>query len=253
VTYQATVLADNPVGFWPMTEAAAPLANLGSEGTALTTAQGAPTFQDVALLSADVGKNPKLLTTAALIGPGANAYSPQLPANANALTAEAWIKPTAAAIADPYNLLVTKFKADGSVTEYQLFLLGGKLQFDILNSGLGGSWSIQGATVLTADTVYHVVGVYSHAAPAISVFDNAVQDGTSSTALSGTALASSTAAPVEIGGRADLGGTGTFQGDIGWVALYPSALSAARILAHYDAGIAAIAAGTAPAALLATL
>lgn len=91
-----------------------------------------------------------------------------------------------------------------------------------------GTFTVNGATTLVTNTWYHIVGVRDSAAGRLRVYVNGVEDG--NIAING-AVGTSTSAFVI--GRKQTGNY--FSGRIDEVATYATALSPARIAAHYAA------------------
>jgi hypothetical protein len=81
---------------------------------------------------------------------------------------------------------------------------------------------------------YQVVGVYNHTIPKIETFKNGSSIN-NSTSVSGSTPSQNGNNP-QVGRRSD-GGGNVFDGRLGFVAIYPSALNSTRISAHYTAGL----------------
>jgi Concanavalin A-like lectin/glucanases superfamily len=236
--YSTAVLADSPVGFWKMTESGAPLANSGSDSTALTVLQGSPTYQAVQLVPSELLLNPNLPSGQGFQGPSSAAYSTEAGAS-GVVTVEAWYTPTATAVSQIITEIVGKgSNAGGTTFEYELTLQSGKLAFTLYNptaSTLVGN--VTGATTLVAGKTYHVVGTFvlSSGTSTTKVYLNGVQDGTANITLVTGCVAG--AGVVWVGVRPDVLGSRFLLGSVGWVAIYGATLSAARILAHFQAGM----------------
>lgn len=139
----------------------------------------------------------------------------------NDATVEAWVYPTDTSGTRP---IVSKHSGTRG---YALELVAGQLRFRVTNDA-GTTHSVTGATSLSTNTWYHVVGVRNATAGTIRVFVNGIPDGTA--AVSGTAGTSATF--LYIGSN----GSEFFAGNIDEVAIYSTPLGSTRIVAHTDAG-----------------
>ena len=126
-------------------------------------------------------------------------------------------------------MIMTKHK------EWQLRIESdGTLLWDVSYLGLTAIMTTF-SSALSADTVYHVVCTFDRAATTSKIYLNGVLNTTNTTIITYSDGVNSTE-PLQIGRRSDDGGN-EFIGVIGHVAIYPTVLSGARILAHYTAGI----------------
>lgn len=139
----------------------------------------------------------------------------------NDQTVEAWVYPSSVS---GTRGIVSKIS---TTRGYSLELVNGKASFRLLNS-LGLTEVVTGTTTLSTNTWYHIVGVRNSTTGRIYIYVNGQEEANS--ALSGTAIGTSTT-NFYIGRNAAT----YFSGRIDEVAVYTSALSAARITAHYDA------------------
>jgi hypothetical protein len=146
--------------------------------------------------------------------------------NGTAFTVEAWIKTDAATL---FQGIVGNDNSDPSVDDRSWILAvgsGGQLAFLKLPNG---SVTAIGTTTLSLNTWYHVAATYDGAN--IKLYVNGVLDQTAAAtgSLKGTGVTQFILA----------GATGrnpdTFSGYIDEIAIYTSVLSAARLLAHYNA------------------
>lgn len=224
-TYLDIVLANSPIGYWPLTETsgtnAADLSGNGRNGTYT----GGYILADTQLANS-------LANTVKLDGDedyiniaDVDAWSPT---GASAqLTVEAWIKPSA--VNRSATMIVAKHQ------EWQLRLESdGKILWDVNRDGTATVMGCTSASAVNAGTVYHIMAVYNRATPKVELFING-SSVSSSTVVS--FAVSNTTNPVQIGRRSDGGGS-EFIGIIGYVAIYPTALSSSDAAAHYAAGIA---------------
>ncbi|HTV72435.1 MAG TPA: LamG domain-containing protein [Candidatus Acidoferrales bacterium] len=147
-----------------------------------------------------------------------------------AVSAECWIKPTAADMAGTPRILGNAW-TDHDAAGFMLWIDDGTAAF---NTGWN---SVLDTTPLTAGKVYHIVGTYSAAsgvtiyvngspvANAMPGFTPAPQTGDSTTTYLGVLNA------VGGGGLLD-----HFAGNVSDCAVYSYALSATQVLTHYEAG-----------------
>ncbi len=132
---------------------------------------------------------------------------------------EAWIKPSRLPSSGSFASVLTKPES------YSLQFNGSRLEFTVMQNGTRKRLATP--TSLTAGTTYHVVGTYDGTTQRLYV--NGAQ--VSSAALTGAA--SVTTSGLRIG---SWDGNGEFfSGTVDEPAVYGSALSAARVRAHYDA------------------
>jgi hypothetical protein len=219
-TYSATVLADHPLAYWRMDE---------TTGTTMADASG----------NANDGR---YVGTYALGQPGAMAgdgntavgFDGQSGAasvvsstklQVNTVTIELWINKRADT---EYGVYVAKnFEAGGAAGSGWFQLLNshhnGTLEFRVTSDG---SPALISSSTLALNTWYYVVATYDGSAA--KLFVNGKLDGT----LKVTATPKQTADPLFIGRRMD----GLFNNAaLDDVAIYPVALSAERIAAHWRA------------------
>jgi hypothetical protein len=150
--------------------------------------------------------------------------------NTSALTVEAWISGDVWAGAN--RAILTHDAGSGAQRAFQVEVSSaGKLFLNVWNTG-GTLYTATGATTLSLTTAYHVVATYDGSTA--KVYVNGIQD--ASVAATGTMRTSS--ALMWLG--AENAGAGArvsnYNGILDEVAVYGTALSAARILAHYNAG-----------------
>jgi hypothetical protein len=261
--YQATVVSNNPVAFWRLTES--PDNGAGNNGTiaydyagghngVYTNVQlGLPGFSSVD--STDL---------AALFGPSnnvdaiSNSYVGEIyndgitpinfaqPIGSNGeLSVEAWVNSTNGAQVNGAGIVAKGYGNGGE--QFDLDLYGGDFRFFVRDASGG----VHGPTSTFASTVgqwYHVVGVYDGANGAAHLYVNGVDVADTTGIASGIGLFTATttntllpqAAYVSIGARAS-GEAQTyydlqFQGEVDDVALYNYALTSAQVAADYHAG-----------------
>jgi hypothetical protein len=169
-------------------------------------------------------------TAASFNGSGAQVKVPYNPSlNPSAFTAEAWLQPG-------LNLLPSDTKAAlscGDMTNpragWLIYQTGNGWNFRTYNqNGTTPAVSITGGPPPVAGNWYHVAVVWDGSVGMVYV------DGTLAATSTPTNYVPGTAGPLTVGVRAD--STFWWTGAADEVALYPTALSAAQILAHYQNG-----------------
>ncbi|MEK6277143.1 MAG: LamG-like jellyroll fold domain-containing protein [Actinomycetota bacterium] len=213
--YRAAVVADNPVSYWRLGEASGTNA-VDEKSANAGTYVNAPTLGAASLLSSEAtnkavgfdGTNDHVRVTNSA---SLNLTSP--------VTLEAWIKPTALPTAGNFKSVVTKAES------YSLQFNGPKLEFTIIQSGVRKRLQAPTGAIQTG-VAYHVVGTYDGTTQRLYINGSQV----ASAPLSGGASTSSN--NVFIGSWSS--SSEFFSGVIDEVAIYGWALSASRVLAHYD-------------------
>ena len=153
--------------------------------------------------------------------------------NPASLTLEAWIKPEAASLTSVHPILDRDVSGSRS---WQFRLNGGKLETTIWTAS---HVALLGATVLQAGQIYHVAATYNSTTNLMKLYVNGALEAQSTHTWGGAVAV--TSCPFYIGsggGGIGMGSGGYFTGLIDEVALYGTALSDARLLAHYTAGTA---------------
>lgn len=222
------ILADSPAGYWPFQV----------------------DFEDYSGNNRDGTNSGGSLIAASLFGHaldinGGGAYVDVADANAfdfdgTAISVEAWVNVDAFS-ATKY-IIGSKAPSSGGGTHDWLFYYDRASTapaFWLGQNGSGSAFAVaQGSTRLVVGDWYHIVGTYSGAGShTIKIYVNGSL-AASSSSTTGTASA----------GTSNGVRWGDYQGDTGDLkmahcAIYDAELSAARILAHYEAGIAVIVAG----------
>jgi hypothetical protein len=255
--YEAAVQARSPVGYWRLndTVAAPPLVvatNLGTLGT-----NGNGTFENDIILGVAGALPAQSSSNSAVRGLGyLNGNRVRVPYQGvfntnNDFSVEFWCKPAqtntlvcpaaSAEFADPStNSAVRRgwLFYQGNLTDSS----GNGWLFRIYNppNGTATPQQINCAVVAAVDTNkwYHIVGTYKSANPnkGLTLYVNGASVATASVTAAYENVKTNTI-PLTFGARAD-GDFGffTFLGNIDEGAFYPSALTAAQVLAHYQNG-----------------
>ena len=223
-TYAQAVLADQPTVYYRLDEPSGQLLQDASGNSYNALLTGSFTRGQPSSLSNDSDPS-----TGFSGGRGDVFPSPSLDTT-TAWSLEAWFTTTNATVQQG---IVERFSPN---TGFALRLLGGTVNFYVMGSA--GTYQAIGQTTILNNTWYHVVATYDSVRTTALVYVNgAIDAGSRSLTVSETLP---TGVSLKIGARGD-DGTFAFQGKLDEVAVYPTALSAARIEAHY------VASGNAPA------
>jgi hypothetical protein len=217
-TYSATVLADHPVAYWRMDDTGSTMADISGNANNGRYA-GIYTIGQPGAISGGS-------TAVAFDGQSGAASvmnSPSL--QVNTVTIEAWIKKRSDT---EYGVYVAKNVEPGGGAGSSWFELlnshhNGQLEFRVTSDGAP---AVVSNSTLALNTWYYVVATYDGAVAKLYV--NGKLDGT----LKVTAVPKQTSDPLFIGRRFD----GLFNdASLADVAIYPVALPADRITAHWQA------------------
>jgi hypothetical protein len=219
-TYQSLVLADNPLGYWRLGEAGGLTANDSSGHGWQGQYKGWPTYSRTGALTANPNTSIYVNgNNSGLTAPDRNDFVGTAP-----FSIEAWVRPTNLGTASDYKTLIRKYGGSG----YWLWF----------NSSYGFGFERSSTTGTTKIMVGPTaVGVWQHV---VATFDGTtvrmyVNGVLRSSAGSGLQI-SDNAAPVEIGVYSGLTNY-SVTGDLDEVAIYGTALPAARVTAHYQKGV----------------
>ena len=235
--YAAAVSADNPVNWWR-------LADPSGSTTAADQTNGDPgTYQGGATLGAAGQHAGDSATSTAFSG---NSQYVNLPAPSGStsqagfqwfgqsnFTIDAWIDPTGN-VANQHYARIVDF-GTGAGTNNVIFDLGpdgNDLNFTVYNNGTGYGMTVAG--VVTYNTWQHVAVTFAYNGSnwTATIYRNGTQVGTQNfTIAPGNVTYTNNAI-----GKSNWSNDPYFVGNMEDVALYPSALTAARISAHYTAG-----------------
>ena len=237
--YFTTLTNLNPVGYWRLNEPtqpvvpAYPMTNKSAAGAALNGLyRGVPSLGQPGALTTD--------TAAGFNGNGQYAEVPYSAAlnPSGAFTVEFWAYPTNAssgAKAGVVSRYIPVAGAGGPTGQrgYLFFANNGntKWQFRVYDGAAGKTITAFDAPDVAADTWQHVVGVFDGSA--ISIYINGTLGNLTNLVCNYVA---NTNTPLRIGaGTTETAPSLYFPGTIDEVAVYPTALTAAQIAAHYDA------------------
>lgn len=220
--YRTTVLADSPVGYWKLDDATGTTAVDSSGNAHDGTYENSPTL----------GVSP-LITTGNAVTFNGSTQDVSIPWNAafqptNRFSFEAWIKTSAA-----NGTIGCLFTGSGGGDLFYVALTSGKIEFDLWDSGDNGHQFLGSITL--NDNVHHHVVCYYDGTKMLCSVDGAL-DGAG---VSASITLETVSTAIQIGVRKNNVGTrsGGFAGTIDEVALYTTAPTQSRWLAHYNAGI----------------
>jgi hypothetical protein len=231
--YGGAVLADGPVAYWRLNESSGTVAHDyygGHDGTYFAATLGQPGYSSI---------DPD---TAAGFAGGSGSYVGNIDGNQinftghTNFTLEVWVngQPGQAeeasiiskGIGGSGTTATEQFSIDVTAGHYRFFTRQGDANNTLLDanaiSGPNGTWQ-------------HVVGVYDDAGGTMYIYVNGNQEGTHATRTGGT-IAGTT--PVSIGSKRlgnDPNYNAGFNGLIDEVSIFPYALSAPQVLAHFGA------------------
>ncbi|MFO1000538.1 MAG: LamG-like jellyroll fold domain-containing protein [Planctomycetaceae bacterium] len=215
-TYATSVLANSPVAYWRLGD---PPSVADRSGNSLSGSRLGGTFAQPGALADDSNTSVRFSTS----GQGILVPDNPLLTPGTSATFEAWVKPDFVATGAYQNLL-SKYSYTGLGTEYEL-LISPTGQFYFGKSGGGvlvsaapavaGAWQHVAVTVNNGNVAFYINGVVGGMGTVASGFVNS-------------------AAPIQIGTTSNR--PYQFNGQIDEIAIYSTALSATRILAHYKAG-----------------
>ena len=216
--YSNAVLTDAPAAYWRLGETSGTTA-VDATGADNGTYLNGPSLGQASLLVAD--------TTNKAVGfdgsndhvrvPTSDALSPPV-----RVSVEAWIKPTSIPTNGNFASVLTKAES------YSIQFNGPKIEFTIMQNGTRRRLQAPTGAIVAGQT-YHVVGTYDGTTQRLYINGAQVASG----ALSGAITTNSN--PVEIGSWNE--SEEFFKGTIDEAAVYTSALSAARVSAHYQAAL----------------
>lgn len=227
--YDTVILADTPVGYWPLNDPGGTTSGVDASGNGHPMANhGSPPYGATAIVPAVAG-------TSANLGSGqliATGYSPNLN---TALSAECWLNNNSTPGGDPRLISTGHADSDGAGFELVWRVSGDSSRINLsLGNGAGSNTWLSGS-VLTTATLYHIVSTWDGTTMKMYVNNVMVASGASS----GTPSAPTSAVA--------LGYNNVYNGDgidalMEKVALYNYALTSTQVTAHYNAGVGVVAA-----------
>jgi len=235
--YGGAIIADGPVAYWRLDESSGSVAHDyygGHDGTYFAATLGQPGYSSI---------DPD---TAAGFAGGSGSYVGNIDGNQinftghTNFTLEAWVNGQpgqaeestiiAKGIGGSGTTATEQFSIDVTAGHYRFFTRQGDANNTLIDanavSGPDGTWQ-------------HVVGVYDDAGGTMYIYVNGNQEGTHAARTGGT-IAGLT--PVSIGSKRlgnDPNYNGGFNGLIDEISIFPYALSAPQVLAHYGAAYGA--------------
>lgn len=220
--YAQTVLNDGPVGYWRFGERAGTVAADSSGNGGDGTYTGGYTLAQAGALTLDGDNDTALLlngSTGYVAVPSSSAIS-----TGDTITIEFWIKRTAIPGSGVQERFLNK-GTDG--TGYEAWMINNLVVLGVYGVANMGNIS---TTITDTTTWHHIVLVH-----APGTFHGYIDGVEASTNIAPSTVITDNTAPLAIG--AVTGGGGAFlNAQIDEVAIYPTALSGARVLAHYQAG-----------------
>jgi hypothetical protein len=216
--YATKVLSDGPVAYWRLGELSGTTAS-DSAGANKGTYVNGPTLGAPSLLGSDSANK-------ATTFDGVNDYvtvndSAGL-SQAAKVSVEAWIKPGAVPAAGGWASVLTKREA------YTIQFNGPRLEFTVMQGGGTRKRAQAPAGAVVAGQVYHVVGTYDGTTARLYL------NGTEAANLPLTGAIGVNANALVLGSWD--GSSERYTGTIDDAAVYPAALTAAQVKAHFDAG-----------------
>lgn len=243
--YQSTVLADKPLAYYPLNKStpwtpnvATNLGSLGATGNGVSFAGEVFNEPGAIVGDPDTAIRFSAIDTNSDDG-GVPTVIPYVAAlnTADSFTVEAWLRPTEEGAG---NAQCPLFNCQASTEDYgwdcyqRASTAGtGQQGFEFyLNNNTGARVGDAVGGTYTISNWCHLVAVYDSTAATLTLYINGAQVA-QSTGVSG--YVPNPSYPMSIGGYSD-GTQNPYVGDMDEFAVYPSALSAAKVLAHYQNG-----------------
>lgn len=229
-TYQAEVLADNPLIYYRLGESGGSTAtNLGTHG-----ASGNGTYTNFAAAAFGQTGIPGGGGDTAVQFDGANDWISStfdvVSTGDSTVTLEAWVKLTADVTTNGY---AVSYLRDNQNNRYHAIGVNSSEQPILSQDQAGGGGTATGSSALVSGEWYHLVAVFD-ASPSP---DKLYVNGTLAASINGPNPDSATRRFYVGLLHNRSGGTGWFKGIIDEVAFYNYQLPESRILAHYNVGI----------------
>ena len=228
MTYSAEVLADSVLAYWRQGESSGTTMVDSSGNSHPGTYTNVPTFGVTGLLTGDADTANNYDGSADLATVTTAAWM-----DVTSITVEAWCSPDVVPSGTAFEIAGrdTGTFAGSSKRGWHLRLsTTGVPQFVFWASDGGAEQIMTGTTTVSAAGVYHVVGTYNGTVAKLYV--NGAEEATLSIA---GAINTGQVGDIKIG-QAPPSNSNKFDGTLDEIAIYSTALSAARGLAHYNAG-----------------
>lgn len=145
------------------------------------------------------------------------------------ISIELWLSQTSV---NPDETALVVYDSTAPVPPWVVYIAGDRIQFQVRTAANVNGVNLASATTLVNDTTYHVVATFD--GTTMSLYVNGALD--ASTSLAGAIAYDNVNYTLAIGGAIAGSNTPAFSGKLGEVALYDTALSAARVAAHAQAG-----------------
>jgi hypothetical protein len=227
LTYDQEVAADAPFRYWKLEEPSGSTATDSSGNAGNGTYVGSPTLAQTGLVAGDAGTS--------VLFPGAASTRVTVVDSAGydstSVTVECWFKSTDATSAPN---MVSRDGGGSGNRSFQFRLNAGAPSFVYFRGGsTGGANEIVDPSTRNDGSPHHMAATVDDATKTATLYvDGAQVD--QDVGFSGGSLSPSTF--LLIGTRTSV--ANPYAGNLQKVAYYTTALSAARVLAHYNAGIA---------------
>ncbi|HLK43901.1 MAG TPA: LamG-like jellyroll fold domain-containing protein, partial [Thermoleophilia bacterium] len=225
--YRSTVITDAPAGYWRLGESSGSAIADSSGNNLAGSLTGGVTLGQPGVVAGD---GDTAISFDGSSGYASIADAPSLSFTGGSFTVEAWVKTTSAAMVP----LVSK-SSGSSTREYSLRLAAGGTPVFAVYSGGQTESAVSGPTAINDGHWHQVVGVASTSSgtTTLTVYVDGAPAGLTST--SGLTFTDTTA-PLEIGRFNSPPDTTAYAAaTIDEAAVYPTALSATRVQAHYAA------------------
>lgn len=217
MTYSSEVLADSPLVYWRLGESSGTVAQDATANDRDGTIGASATLGVTGALGGSGDSDTAITTSGTSAGTVDRAYAAWMDVT-NAVSMECWVKFTGTTTRYYWS------RTGGTAVNCGLSTVSGTIRFHV--NGVA-STSVNSPLTYNDGNWHHVVGTYDGSTARIYV-DGAEK--ATSTATTGNL--DSTTNGLQVGGR----GQDYFTGSVDEAAYYNTVLSAARVLAHYDAG-----------------
>lgn len=227
MSYLSTVLADSPYAVYLLDEVSGSFVDSSGNGRASLAPGGTPTYLQQALIAG-------LSRSTNFPGPSGNfAYDASDIFQSSTASVECWFAYGGTPPGSNFGFISGCAEGNGGGTHADKVLLINSIGEAVFATFNGSSNACAGSTILGAG-IYHIVGTVG---ATTKIYVNGLQDG--SLPASGS-FASYVTGNMLVGGAANGSTWLPIAGRRQAAAWYATELSAARVLAHYQAGLAAL-------------